>query len=349
MLEQLAAVILPVVVIAGIGYIWSRLSRPFDNALVTQLVSLIGSPCLVASSLTSLHVDPQSLGLMALATILVFSGMFVLGFAVLKVMGLPMHSYLPAVVFSNAGNMGLPLALFAFGNSGLALATALVFTGMFILGFAVLKFMGLPMHSYLPAVVFSNSGNMGLPLALFAFGESGLALAVVYFAFSSTLQFTAGMSIAAGTTSVKQLARMPVLYAVAASFVLIVTGVSVPPFVANTLQILGGLTIPLMLLALGVSLASLRIRSLPRNLFLSLVRMIGGFAMSFLIAWALDLPPMARGVLLIQASMPVAVFNYLFAQYYQRRPEDVAAMVIISTLLSFGTLPFLIYYVLAAA
>jgi predicted permease len=104
-----------------------------------------------------------------------------------------------------------------------------------------------------------------------------------------------------------------------------------------------------MLLALGVSLGSLRVRSLPRNLFLSLVRMIGGFALSFLVAWLLDLPPMARGVLLIQASMPVAVFNYLFAQFYNRRPEDVAAMVIISTLLSFVTLPFLIYYVLAAA
>jgi predicted permease len=234
-LSQLSAVVLPVVIIAGIGYAWARLSRPFDNALVTQLVSLIGSPCLVAGSLTSLHVQPESLGMMALATILVFSGMFVLGFAVLKVMGLPMHSYLPAIVFSNAGNMGLPLALFAFG-------------------------------------------------------DSGLALAVVYFAFSATLQFTA-----------------------------------------------------------GVSLAGLTVRSLPRNLFLSLVRMIGGFALSVLVAWALDLPPMARGVLLIQASMPVAVFNYLFAQYYQRRPEDVAAMVIISTLLSFGTLPFLIYYVLSAA
>jgi predicted permease len=294
MLEQLAAVILPVIVIAGIGYIWSRLKRPFDNTLVTQLVSMIGTPCLVASALTSLHVQPESLGLMALATILVFSGMFVLGFVVLKMMRLPMHSYLPAVVFSNAGNMGLPLALFAFG-------------------------------------------------------ESGLALAVVYFAFSSTLQFTAGMSIAAGTASVKHLTRMPVIYAVGASFLFIVTGVTVPTFIANTLEILGGLTIPLMLMALGVSLASLTVRSLPRNLFLSLVRMIGGFAISLLVAWALDLPPMARGVLLIQASMPVAVFNYLFAQYYSRRPEDVAAMVIISTLLSFGTLPFLIYYVLAAA
>ncbi|GAB2175165.1 AEC family transporter [Dongia sp. agr-C8] len=294
MLQQLAAVILPVVVIAGIGYAWSRLKRPFDNALVTQLVSMIGSPCLVASALTSLHVEPESLGVMALATILVFSGMFVLGFA-------------------------------------------------------VLRFMKLPMHSYLPAVVFSNAGNMGLPLALFAFGDSGLALAVVYFAFSATLQFTAGMSIAAGTASVKHLVKMPVIYAVGASFAVIVTGIAVPTFIANTLQILGGLTIPLMLLALGVSLGSLRVRSLPRNLFLSLVRMIGGFAISFLVAWALDLSPMARGVLLIQASMPVAVFNYLFAQYYNRRPEDVAAMVIISTLLSFGTLPFLIYYVLATA
>ncbi|WP_395021135.1 AEC family transporter [Dongia sp.] len=294
MLGQLAAVILPVVVIAGIGYTWSRLKRPFDNALVTQLVSMIGSPCLVASSLTSLHVEPESLGIMALATILVFSGMFVLGFA-------------------------------------------------------VLRYMNLPMHSYLPAVVFSNAGNMGLPLALFAFGDSGLALAVVYFAFSATLQFTAGMSIAAGTASVKHLVKMPVIYAVGASFLVIVTGIQVPDFIANTLEILGGLTIPLMLLALGVSLGSLRVRSLPRNLFLSLVRMLGGFAISFLVAWALDLSPMARGVLLIQASMPVAVFNYLFAQYYNRRPEDVAAMVIISTLLSFGTLPFLIYYVLATA
>src|SRR5688500_15153756 len=120
MLEQLAAVILPVIAIAAIGYIWSKMSRPFDNALVTQLVSMIGSPCLVASALTSLHVEPASLGAMALATILVFAGMFVIGFAVLKVMGLPMHSYLPAVVFSNAGNMGVPLALFAFGESGLA-------------------------------------------------------------------------------------------------------------------------------------------------------------------------------------------------------------------------------------
>jgi predicted permease len=291
MFQQLAAVILPVILIAAVGYCWARFKRPFDNRLVTQLVSMIGSPCLVANSLMSLHVQPSELEQMALATALVFASMFVLGYTTLRIMKLPNHSYLPAIVFSNSGNMGLPLALFAFGNSG-------------------------------------------------------LALAVVYFAFSSTLQFTAGVSIAAGSASLRLLLRMPVIYAVLASILVIATGIEVPAFISNTLEILAGLTIPLMLLALGVSLASLKIRSLPRNLFFSLLRMIGGFAISFLVGWALDLPAMARGVLLIQASMPVAVFSYLFAQYYQRRPDDVAAMVILSTLLSFVTLPFLIYYVL---
>lgn len=293
MFQQLAAVILPVILIAALGYLWARLKRPFDNGLVTQLVSSIGSPCLVADSLISLHVQPEELGQMALAT-------------------------------------------------------GLVFASMFVLGWITLRIMKLPNHSYLPAIVFSNSGNMGLPLALFAFGKSGLALAIVYFAFSSTLQFTAGVSIAAGSASLRLLLRMPVIYAVLASIVVIVTGIEVPPFISNTLDILAGLTIPLMLLALGVSLGSLKIRSLPRNLFFSLLRMAGGFAISFLVGWALDLPAMARGVLLIQASMPVAVFSYLFAQFYQRRPDDVAAMVIISTVLSFVTLPFLIYYVLHA-
>src|SRR5581483_7105080 len=129
-------------------------------------------------------------------------------------------------------------------------------------------------HSYLPAVVFSNSGNMGLPLALFAFGQSGLALAVIYFAISSTLQFTAGVSLAAGSASVKHLARVPVIYAVLGSAIVLATGLPVPLFISNTLEILGGLTIPLMLLALGVSLANLGVRSLPRNLFLSLLRMV---------------------------------------------------------------------------
>ena len=291
MLNQLTAIILPVLICAGLGFGWARMRRPFDHDFVTRIVSLVGTPCLVAHSLISLHVDRDLLGVMAGAT-------------------------------------------------------ALVFCGMFAIGLVVLRILKLPNHSYLPAVVFSNSGNMGLPLALFAFGDSGLALAVVYFAISASLQFSLGISIAAGTANFARLLRVPVIYAVLGSLIVILTGIEPPLFIDNTLTILAGLTIPLMLMALGVSLADLKVTSLPRNLFLALVRLAGGFMVSYLVAWALDLEAAARGVLLIQASMPVAVFNFLFAKQYQRQPADVAAMVVISTLLSFITLPLLIYSIL---
>jgi len=120
----------------------------------------------------------------------------------------------------------------------------------------------------------------------------------------------------------------------------------VPDWIANTASLIGGLTIPLMLLALGVSLARLRIASLKRSLALSLVRLLGGFALGYGIGWALGLSDAARGVLAIQSAMPVAVFNYLFAQLYRREPAEVAGMIVISTILSFATLPALLLLVL---
>jgi predicted permease len=102
----------------------------------------------------------------------------------------------------------------------------------------------------------------------------------------------------------------------------------------------------MMLLTLGVSLAQLKVNELGRNLLLSCVRLAGGFLIALLVVHVYDLPDKAAGVLIIQSSMPVAVFNFLFAQYYGRAHADVAAMVVISTALSFLTLPLLAYFVL---
>jgi predicted permease len=102
----------------------------------------------------------------------------------------------------------------------------------------------------------------------------------------------------------------------------------------------------MMLLTLGVSLAQLKVNALGRNLLLSCVRLAGGFVIALIVAHVYELPPVTAGVLIIQSSMPVAVFNFLFAQYYGRAHADVAAMVVISTALSFLTLPLLAYFVL---
>ncbi|MBL8708084.1 MAG: AEC family transporter [Rhodospirillaceae bacterium] len=289
--EQLAAIILPVLVVPAIGFIWAKSGNTFDNRFITQLVTNVGTPALTADALTRIQMGAAPLIEMA----------------------------------------GL---------------TALCFLSFAVLGLIVLRFMKLANHSYLPALMFPNTGNMGLPLALFAFGDEGLAFAVVFFAISITSQFTIGMSLAAGSFSIGRLFRMPMIYGIAWALTVLAMGWEVPPYVGNTLQLLGGLTIPLMLLALGVSLAQLRVTRLPRNLLLSLVRLVGGAVIGFTVGYLADASPLVTGVLIIQSTMPVAVFNYLFAQYYNREPADVASMVVITTALSFVTLPVLLYLVL---
>lgn len=291
LLQQLAAIILPVLAVPAIGFIWVRSGQTFDNRFITQLVTNIGTPALAADALTRIHVETAALMQMA----------------------------------------GL---------------TALCFTGFLLLGFVALRLLKLPNHSYLPALVFPNCGNMGLPLALFAFGNEGLAFAVVFFAISITLQFTLGTALASGSYGFGRLARMPIIYAIILALGVLATGWQLPAFIGNTLQLLGGLTIPLMLLALGVSLAQLRVTRLPRNLLLSLVRLGGGALIGFAVGRFVGASELATGVLMIQSTMPVAVFNYLFAQYYNREPADVASMVVITTALSFVTLPLLLYLVL---
>jgi predicted permease len=287
----LAAIVAPIFICAAIGYGWARLRRPFEAEFVTQIVTMVGTPFLVFSSLTALPLEMEVVGEMAGAALLAF-----ISFA--------------------------------------------------IIGILVLRSMRLPLHSYLPALIFPNGGNMGLPLCLFAFGDKGLALAIVFFAVFSMLQFTLGVSIAAGSFEPGRLLRLPLIYAVALALVFVATGVPVPGWLANSADLIGGLTIPLMLIALGVSLARLQIGSLKRSLLLSLVRLLGGAAIGFGIGWALGLSDAARGVLAIQSAMPVAVFNYLFAQLYRREPAEVAGMIVLSTLLSFVLLPLLLLLLL---
>ncbi len=288
---ELLTIMAPVAIAAGLGFAWGRLGAPFDTPMVTRLVFNIGTPALVFDALTRLDPDPAAFGLLALAA-------------------------------------ALAIGVFA------------------AVGAAVLSLAGLPRRSFLPALMFANTGNMGLPLCLFAFGPEGLSLAVGVFVVNAVLQFTAGALISAGTTSLGRLARTPVLYAVAVALPLMLGGVELPEWIARTTELLGGMMIPLMLLSLGVSLARLEVRSLPRAGALGALRLGMGLAVGLGLAWAFGLEGTARGVLVIQCAMPVAVFNYLFASLNQRRHEEVAGTIVTSTVLSFVTLPGLLWVAL---
>ncbi len=103
------------------------------------------------------------------------------------------------------------------------------------------------------------------------------------------------------------------------------------------------MTIPLMLLMLGASLARLRIKTARNAVSLSVIRIVTGGAIDYAITFMLELHGAAQSVLIMQCAMPVAVYNYLFAQKWNNEPEEVAGLVVVSTLASIVTVPALLF------
>ncbi|PWC34084.1 AEC family transporter [Azospirillum sp. TSO35-2] len=291
LLSDAFAVLAPVFLVAAIGYGWNRADLPYDSAFITTFAVNVSSPCLVFSALTRLHLPAGVMAEMAVAATLC---------------------------------MGVTALL----SVPLLLATRL------------------SLRVYLPAMAFPNAGNLGLPVCLFAFGESGLSLAVLFYAVMSVGQFTLGPAMAAGRFDLGVIARTPTIYAVAVAVAIQLTGAALPNWIGNTATLLGNCAVPLMLLSLGVALSKLRLSGAVRALSMSAFRLAGGFAVGLLVIWAMGLTGPIRGVVLVQSSMPVAVFNYLWALRYGNAPEDVAGMVLGSTAMAFVALPALLMVVM---
>ena len=228
----------------------------------------------------------------------------------------------------------------------IALATLACYVSFTLLAFLLIRALRLETASYLPALMFPLTGSMGLPVSYFAFGDQGLALAIVYFAFGTIGSFTIGAAIAEGKVTVRGLLRIPVLYAVAIALVMQLTELRLPAWTLNTVELLGGIVIPAQLVALGFSLLQLKVGGMARSASLGVFRLAMGVAVGFAIAELFDLDGAARAIVIIQSAMPVAVSSYLFAEKFNRRPEEVAGMVVVSTAISFVTLPFLLLLVL---
>ena len=292
MLAQLSGILLPVFVLAGVGYGWRKLGVPFEREFVTRMVINVAGPCLVVDTLSQLT--------------------------------LPVADFLSMVAASTA------MFVLAIVAAWLALRAAKA-----------------AVRSYLPAIGIGNTGNLGLPLCLFAFGQEGLALAVAVFVTSSVGQFTFTPLVQAQTRPWRTLATTPIFYGALIGVGLLFTGIELPQWTLSTLDLLGSLMIPLMLLALGNTLGELKVKRLKFSLGWGAARLALGFAVGHIVAWVFGLEGTAKGVLILQATMPAAVFNYLFAARYNRAPDDIAGIVLLSTLLSALTMPLLVAYVLS--
>lgn len=215
-----------------------------------------------------------------------------------------------------------------------------------VLALAAIKLAKQPVRNYLGALLFPNVGNLGLPVCLFAFGEKGLTLALTIFMVLSIMHFTLGIALVSGKSMFKELLTNPVIYSIALAVFMIYTQWTLPGWLGNTVKLLSEFTIPLMLLTLGVSLADMKFQSMGSSLYFAVARLLIGVSVGWGVAWAFDLHGVAKGVVILQSSMPVAVFNYLFAMQYDRNPQQIAGMVMISTLLSFFLIPVISMFLL---
>ena len=251
----------------------------------------------------------------------------------------------PCLIIATMSESSLSSQLFL----KMALACVAVTVVMGVLGALIIKMLNHDIRVYLPSLMFPNVGNMGLPLCLLAFGEEGLALALSFFMVLSLAHFPVGIFLASGDAvggGLQRMLKMPILYAIAFAIIMLVTGYRLPEFASNSVALVGAITIPLMLITLGVSLHSLRVSDWKLSVFYSSLRIFVGMAVGWSVATLMGFKGAELGVVMIQASMPVAVFNYLFAVKFNRSPEQVAGMVVVSTLMAFVTLPGLLYFIL---
>ena len=248
----------------------------------------------------------------------------------------------PCLIFYSLSSVHLhPGTLLDMGLAALCANLAFISIGALVL--AIFK---LPQRVYLQSLSWPNVGNVGLPLCYFAFGEEGLALGVTFLAFYVVFQMTVGVAFVSGTFSPTALFKLPIVPATLLAAFFLFTDFQVPEPLHNTAKLLGDLTIPLMLITLGVSLARLRVHHLKRSFLLSVLRLSMGLGVGIALASLMKLSGPTAGVVILQCSMPAAVFCYLFAKVYNQRPEEVAGIVVISTILGFSFLPLLLWYIL---
>ncbi len=248
----------------------------------------------------------------------------------------------PCLVFSKLTALEVEAAALA----QIAVAAVLALITFAAIGAIALRVWGLPAHTFLAPLIFGNAGNLGMSLCLFAFGSQALALAVCFYAVMATAHFTFGILIWSGRLSLTELLRSPLSGAALLAVLVIAAELPVPVWIRNTTELLGGVTIPLMLLTLGVSIGELEVARLPRTIALSLLRLGMGVLVGIALAELLGFEGISRGVLILECSMPAAVFNYLLAQRYGRSPDQVASIVVVSTLIALLFLPALLAYVL---
>ncbi len=228
----------------------------------------------------------------------------------------------------------------------LLFATVVIIVGSGVAGWLVARAAGIATKTLVPPMMFNNCGNLGLPLAVLAFGESALAPAVVMFVVSNVIHVSYGAWLLDHHTKLTTVWRSPSILATIAGLAVGFLGIEVWPPLLMSIEMVGDISIPLMLFALGVRLADSRISAVGFGLFGAVLRPVVGMALAWALLQMLELPPREQALLLVFGALPPAVLNYMFAERYDQEPDKVASMVLIGNLAAVVFLPIALALVL---
>ncbi len=232
----------------------------------------------------------------------------------------------------------------AAANFPLLLAGMLIALGSGLIAWPVARLFGFDMRTFVPPMIYNNCGNMGLPLAVLAFGPTGLPQAVALFMACSLAYFTVGIRLlehgrASHSSALRRMMSNPMMQAMTAGMLFALLKISLPDVLMQALRMLGEASIPLMLLALGVRMSNVDFRSWRIGVIGAVVCPLAGIATAMMLDPFLSLTDVQRGQMYLFASLPPSVMSFMVAESYEQEPDKVAAIVLLGNLAALGFVP----------
>ncbi len=253
-----------------------------------------------------------------------------------------MEIFIPALIFSALATKSYDLATYG----GLAFTMAVMILGSGAVGWLLARIFKVQALTLAPPMMFNNSVNLGVPLAVLTFGNDILPLAIMLFVVSTLLNFSLGVWLLDHHARLTNLWRIPAVLATIAGFSVGSSGTEVWPPLLLTVRMLGDISIPLALFGLGVRLTEGGLRYWRIGVLGAVARPVAGMAITWTMARLLHLDSRQSALLLLYGALPPAVMNYVFAERYHQEPEKVAAIVLIGNLASVVFLPIALALVL---
>lgn len=255
---------------------------------------------------------------------------------------LNMDIFLPALIFAVMASESFDLDTYAILSLG-ALVTVF---GSGVISLPIARALGLSAKTFVPPMMFNNCGNLGLPLALLAFGELGLAAMMAMFLVSNTLHFTLGSYIVSGSASPRKILLNPMILATILGLIWNLLELPFPEFIQLPLRMLGDIAIPLMLVSLGVRMHGIDLSNWKIGIYGALLSPLTSLVFAIPFALILDLSVEFTAYLVLFSAMPPAVLNYLVAERYNLNPNAVASIVMIGNMASLIIVPLTLFFII---